>query len=88
MRTITHRELRNDSSRILREVQAGEMIEVTNHGEVAAILVPPHASSYDRLVLAGRIQKSSGHGVDLTRVKRGRSTRSTQDMVDDLRDTR
>lgn len=40
-RTIPHRELRNNSSAILREVQAGETIEITNHGEVVAILVPP-----------------------------------------------
>lgn len=40
-RTIAHRELRNDSSRVLREVQAGETFEITNHGEVVAILMPP-----------------------------------------------
>lgn len=41
MRTIPHRELRNNSSAVLREVQAGETIEITNNGEVVAILVPP-----------------------------------------------
>lgn len=29
MRTINHRELRNNSSEVLRSVAAGEMIEVT-----------------------------------------------------------
>jgi prevent-host-death family protein len=40
-RTIPHRELRNDSSAVLRAVRDGETIEVTNNGEVVAILVPP-----------------------------------------------
>ncbi|MHA6628368.1 type II toxin-antitoxin system Phd/YefM family antitoxin [Pseudonocardia sichuanensis] len=40
-RTIPHRELRNNSSAVLREVRAGETIEVTNNGEVVALLVPP-----------------------------------------------
>jgi hypothetical protein len=30
--TIPHRELLNNSSRVLREVRAGETIAVTNHG--------------------------------------------------------
>ncbi len=41
MRTIPHRELRNESSRILREVEAGETFEITNHGQVVAVLSPP-----------------------------------------------
>jgi prevent-host-death family protein len=40
-RTIAHRELRNNSSAVLRDVAAGETIRITNHGEVVAILVPP-----------------------------------------------
>lgn len=40
-RTIPHRELRNNSSAVLREVQAGATIEITNNGEVVAVLSPP-----------------------------------------------
>jgi prevent-host-death family protein len=40
-RTIPHRELRNNSSAVLREVADGATIEVTNNGEVVAVLVPP-----------------------------------------------
>lgn len=40
-RTIPHRELRNNSSAILRQAEAGEVFEVTNHGKVVAKLVPP-----------------------------------------------
>lgn len=48
-RRISHRELRNNSSEVLRAVQAGEVIEVTNHGEVAAVLVPPSLTRFERL---------------------------------------
>ena len=40
-RSIPHRELRNNSAAVLRAVQAGETFEITNHGEVVALLVPP-----------------------------------------------
>lgn len=40
-KTIPHRELRNESSRVLREVEAGATFEITNHGAVVAILTPP-----------------------------------------------
>lgn len=40
-KVIPHRELRNRSSDVLREVQAGESFEITNHGEVVALLHPP-----------------------------------------------
>lgn len=39
-REITQRELRNDSSAVLREVQAGQTIIVTRHGVPVAELRP------------------------------------------------
>ncbi|MGK2937881.1 MAG: type II toxin-antitoxin system Phd/YefM family antitoxin [Solirubrobacteraceae bacterium] len=43
-RSIAHRELRNNSGEVLRRVAAGEEFEVTNHGEVVAVLLPVPAS--------------------------------------------
>jgi prevent-host-death family protein len=43
MKTISHRELRNNSSNVLREVESGESFVVTNRGEVVAALVPAGA---------------------------------------------
>jgi len=42
-RTITQRELRNDSAAVLREVQAGQVIIITRNGAPVAELrpVPP-----------------------------------------------
>ena len=41
MRTMGIRELKARMSEALREVQEGQTIEVTNHGQVVALLVPP-----------------------------------------------
>lgn len=40
MRTITQREMRNDSSEILREVEAGSVVVVTRRGTPIARLEP------------------------------------------------
>jgi prevent-host-death family protein len=40
MRTITQRELRNDSGAILREVQAGQVIVISRNGVPVAELRP------------------------------------------------
>lgn len=56
MRTITHREMRNDSAAILRAVAEGEEFLVTNNGEPAAIISAPTGSQsrLDQLVAQGR----------------------------------
>jgi len=38
--TISHRDLRNESGRILREVQAGAVYVITNNGEPVAEIRP------------------------------------------------
>ena len=45
MITIAHRELRNNSSDILRRVAEGESFEITNHGQVVAVLGPVGSAS-------------------------------------------
>ncbi len=39
-KVITHRELRNESGRILREVQEGQTFIITNNGEPVAAIQP------------------------------------------------
>ncbi len=41
MKTIGIRDLKTRMSELFREVQDGETIEVTNHGKVVALVVPP-----------------------------------------------
>ncbi len=75
---IAHRDLRNRSSEILREVAAGATFEITNHGKVVAILSPPPRSPGVR-VRAARIR---GGFADLPLVSR---PESAQDVLDELR---
>lgn len=81
-RTIPHRELRNNSSQVLRDVQAGESIEISNHGEVVAMLVPPTRASASLRV---RKARTRGGFRDLPRVRRDESVQAS---LDDLRGDR
>ncbi|MGH3764996.1 MAG: type II toxin-antitoxin system Phd/YefM family antitoxin [Pseudonocardiaceae bacterium] len=57
MERIGVRELRQNASRYLALVKAGETVEVTDRGELVALLVPPQRSrtTRDRLIAAGRL---------------------------------
>ncbi len=88
MRRINHRELRNSSSAVLRDVAAGEIIEVTNHGQVAAILVPPSLTHYELLVVAGKVRPPSDHPADLRLINRSKSSRTSAEIVADTRGER
>ena len=86
MSTITHRELRNDSSEVLRRVRAGEIIEVTNHGDVAAVLVPPSTTPFDRLVAAGKVRLPADDGsVDLRAITRSTTDTASEQIIADVR---
>lgn len=89
MRTISHRELRNNSAEILRAVHAGETIEVTNHGEVAAVLVPPSLTPYERLAVAGKIREPrKDRPVDLRSLRRVSAPVSSAQIISDVRGDR
>lgn len=55
MVAIGVRELRQNASKYLARVQAGETIEVTARGKVVARLVPAAADAWSELLDAGRI---------------------------------
>jgi prevent-host-death family protein len=88
MTTIPHRELRNQSSRILERVKNGETIEVTNNGEVAAVLIPPSSSPFERLLLAGQIRPAAPGAVDFQSLARVKSADMTADILADVRGDR
>jgi prevent-host-death family protein len=61
MRSIGVRELRQQASRYLREVERGEAIEVTDRGRPVARLVPIAPSSRaDVLLATGQLSPSTG----------------------------
>ncbi|GAB3523435.1 type II toxin-antitoxin system Phd/YefM family antitoxin [Arthrobacter monumenti] len=89
MSTIPHRQLRNESSKILQRVKNGETVEVTNNGDVAAVLVPPSSSPFERRLLAGHIRPAAAIGVvDLITVERVPSPESTAEILADVRGDR
>ncbi|MCX6433035.1 MAG: type II toxin-antitoxin system prevent-host-death family antitoxin [Actinobacteria bacterium] len=50
-RTISHRELRNNSGEILRAVAAGESFTITNNGQPVAELVPTAVDPFGGLTV-------------------------------------
>jgi prevent-host-death family protein len=89
MRTISHRELRNNSAEVLRAVAAGEAIEITNHGEVAAVLVPPALTPYERLVTAGKVREPrKDRVIDLRSIHRAAAAVSSAEIIADVRGDR
>ena len=66
MASVGVRELRQRASELLRRVQQGETIEVTDHGRRVAILSPPpDGSPLDRLRALGDIESAEGDLDDL-----------------------
>jgi prevent-host-death family protein len=61
MRSIGIRELRQQASKHLRDVERGETIEVTDRGRPVALLVPvPGAGTAERLIAEGRMTPGRG----------------------------
>lgn len=78
---LAHRDLRNRSAEILRDVAGGASYEITNHGEVVALLIPPGPDGRLRV----RRATVSRPFADL---RRARCSESTQAALDDLREDR
>jgi prevent-host-death family protein len=61
MRSIGIRELRQQASKHLRDVERGETIEVTDRGRPVALLVPvPRQGTAERLIAEGRMTRGDG----------------------------
>lgn len=84
MRTVTHREMRNNSAEILRAVAAGEDILVTNHGEPAALITRPHLTPLDVLIATGQARLPTKDLRSL-RLPTKKASVTTKEILDDLR---
>ncbi|GAA1952917.1 hypothetical protein GCM10009798_10150 [Nocardioides panacihumi] len=83
MESISHRELRNESGRILKAVAAGESFTITNNGEPVAMIVP---LGDRRLGLPlSRPARRRGGWSELPLYE---SEETIQGMIDDLREDR
>jgi prevent-host-death family protein len=66
MRSIGIRELRQQASRHLRDVERGEVVEITDRGRPIARLVPvPVAAGLEQLTASGRLRPGSGDALEL-----------------------
>lgn len=81
METLAHRELRNRSSDVLRRVQEGATFQITNHGEVVAVISP--ASTRPDL----RVRRADIRG-GFASLPRARIDGSVRDHLDELRGDR
>lgn len=83
MERIAHRELRNNSSAILRRVAEGESFEITNHGVVVAVIAAPAAGT-GRLEVEREATRRGGWA----RLAQHRLSRPTREILDELREER
>jgi prevent-host-death family protein len=82
------RELRQNLSRYLRRVAAGERLEVTDRGKTVAVLGPAEVTSpLKRLVAEGRAAPPQGDLLDLPAPKGRVSTKGTR-VLQELREER
>ncbi len=66
MASVGVRELRQRASELLRRVEAGETIEVTDRGRPVALLSPiPQTSALERLRAAGEVEPAKASMDDL-----------------------
>lgn len=61
MKSIGVRDLRQRASQYLRQVEAGQTLEITARGRPVALLVPLRGTGHvERLVRRGRVQPPTG----------------------------
>lgn len=78
---LAHRDLRNRSAEILRDVSAGASYEITNHGEVVALLSPPAPD------VALRVRRATNRR-PFAEIHRERRDESAGAVLDELRGDR
>ncbi len=85
MEEITHRQMRNESADVLRRVAAGETILVTNNGQPAAVIGPPHGDVLALLSAQGQLREALKPPSRLQSIKRRKSTKTAAEIIADVR---
>jgi prevent-host-death family protein len=85
MRTVTHREMRNNSGEILRAVAAGESVRVTNNGQIAAVISPPAGDPLGELTARGQVRPARRPLVDLAAIHRRKPSSTSSELLADSR---
>jgi prevent-host-death family protein len=74
------RELKNNLSRYIRRIEAGERISITAHGRVVAELVPPPSASSSRAGRRSRFEELVAAGVIRPPIDAGDPTEGWPDI--------
>lgn len=82
---MTHREMRNRSGEILRRVEAGESVQVSNNGRLAALIVPVGRDPLDDLVARGEARAPRTGTDQLRAIIRSTSPVSSGELLEDSR---
>ncbi len=77
--------MRNQSGEILRHVADGETIQVTNNGQVAALIVPPGTDPLADLVSRGQVRVARTPPSSLRFIARRKGTVDSKAIVTDVR---
>ncbi len=85
VRTVTHREMRNQSGEILRYVADGETIQVTNNGRIAALIVPPSTDSLAELASRGQVRMARTSPSSLRSIVRRKGMADSEAILADVR---
>ena len=83
MRTVGIRELRQHTSEILREVQAGQVIDVTNRGATIARLIPVQHTALSNYEINGMLEDIDSLAAEIS--ARWPKGLSVQDIMNDVR---
>lgn len=82
MERVGVRELKQNASRVLDRVKAGETVEITEHGHPVALLTPLQAGDdFDRLVAAGEILLGTQDVLEATPVPVESGARLSDDLA-------
>lgn len=86
MRRVGVRELRQNASAVLRRVEAGEVVEVTDRGRPVARIVPMHeASRLEQLLAEGRASSATGDVLDVKPIPRTAGKPLLSQILADMR---
>jgi len=80
-----HSAIPSARTEILWAVAAGEIVQVTNHGRVAAVISPPNQPTLVRLVADAQARPARRPVSQLTTIQRVTGSTASAELLDDVR---
>jgi antitoxin (DNA-binding transcriptional repressor) of toxin-antitoxin stability system len=77
--------MRNRSGEILRRVEAGESIQVSNNGRPAAVIIPIGGTVLDGLVARGEARPARESTASLLTITRAKTDITSARLIEDSR---